>query len=144
MIQIKLKRLHPDAKLPTYAHPGDSGADLCAIRDDLVCPREVLRVGCGFAVEIPPGYEGQVRPRSGLASRGLTVANSPGTIDCQYRGEVQVLLYNHDVEPFYVRKGDRIAQLVITPVAQASFVEAEELSATERGASGIGSTGVNS
>lgn len=141
MIPIKVKKLHPDATLPTYAHPGDAGADLYAVRDDVVLSHEILRVGCGFALEIPPGYEGQVRPRSSLALRGITVANAPGTLDPSYRGEVQVLLYNRGAEPFYVSKGDRVAQLVIVPVTRAAFQETEELEPSERGEGGFGSSG---
>jgi dUTP pyrophosphatase len=109
----------------------------------VLLPGERRLIPTGYAVAIPPGFEGQVRPRSGLALRhGVTVLNAPGTVDSDYRGELQVLLVNHGTEAFVVKRGDRIAQLVICPVAEAELAEVEALEATSRGAGGYGSTGV--
>jgi dUTP pyrophosphatase len=145
-IQVKVKRLHPDARLPTMATPGSACFDLYAGPDDKWILYEDKRtiVGTGIAVEIPRGYEGQVRSRSGLATKGIVVANSPGTIDCDYRGEVKVIIWNLGgwyPNRWIVHPGDRIAQLAIRPVPMAEMVEAEELSSTERGNGGFGSTG---
>lgn len=125
--------------------PGAAAADLrAALRGPLtIAPGAFAMVSTGLRLEIPPGYEGQVRPRSGLAARqGVTLLNSPGTIDSDYRGIVQVLLVNHGQEPFTVSHGDRIAQLIIAPVTAANYVGAEKLGDSERGGSGFGSTGV--
>ena len=131
--------------LPTYARSGDAGLDLRAATWGASIPAGGGRrlIATGFAVELPPGFEGQIRPRSGLALKhGVTVLNSPGTIDQSYRGEIGVILINHGSEPFMVSRGDRIAQLVIAPVATVVAVEAAELTASERGSGGFGSTGV--
>jgi len=131
--------------LPEYASTGAAGADLAAGVDDelVLAPGSRLAIPTGLVLAIPEGFEGQVRPRSGLALRfGITVANAPGTVDSDYRGEVKVILVNLGDEPFVVRRGDRIAQLVIAPVVRAGFVELGELSATGRGEGGFGSTGV--
>lgn len=133
------------AVLPTYQTAGAAGADVCACLPEPVVlgPGERAVVPTGLSFEIPPGYEIQVRPRSGLAARkGVTVLNSPGTIDSDYRGEVKVILVNLGTEAFTVAHGDRIAQLVVAPVERARFEAAEGLSATERGSGGFGSTGV--
>jgi dUTP pyrophosphatase len=136
-----------DLPLPGFATPGSAGADLrAAIEGEwLLEPGARVRVPTGFALAIPPGYEGQVRPRSGLAlAHGLTLPNAPGTIDSDYRGELQVILHNAGSEPFRLRRGDRIAQLVIAPVASPAFEEVDDaaaLGATERGAGGFGHTG---
>jgi len=107
-----------------------------------LAPGERRLVPTGFAIALPPGYEAQVRPRSGLAIKhGVTCLNSPGTIDCDYRGEVQVILINHGQEPFVIRRGERIAQMLIAPVTRAAWREAETLEETARGAGGFGSTG---
>ena len=130
--------------LPTYMSAGAAGADVvAAVVDDLVLvPGGRALVPAGFAVEVPQGYEVQVRPRSGLALKhGVTVLNAPGTIDSDYRGPVGVLLVNLGAEPFVVRRGDRIAQLVVAPVVQAAFGEARALAASARGDGGFGSTG---
>jgi dUTP pyrophosphatase len=137
---VKFKRLHPDAVVPKYQHPGDAGMDLTAIKNAVVMPEAVVCIPTGFAISLPPGYEAQVRSRSGLSIRGVVVANSPGTIDSMYSGEVKVIVRNHG-ELFTIHKGDRIAQLVIARVAQAQIVEVAELPETERGAGGFGSTG---
>ena len=132
------------AALPSYQTAGAAGADVCAcLNKPLVLePGQRALVPTGLSFEIPDGYEVQVRPRSGLAARhGVTVLNSPGTIDSDYRGEVQVILVNLGTERFTISHGDRIAQLVITPVIPPGFAEAEELSDTFRGEGGFGSTG---
>jgi dUTP pyrophosphatase len=133
-----------DLPLPAPATPGAAGLDLrAAVDGELVIePGARALVPTGLRVAIPDGYEGQVRPRSGLAWRhGITLPNTPGTIDCDYRGEVQVILLNTGREPVTVRRGDRIAQLVIGPVVRARFEEVAELDATERGERGFGSSG---
>lgn len=134
----------PAARLPSYQSAGAAGADLHAHLDaDLVIePGGRALVPTGLHVEIPPGFEGQVRPRSGLAAdSGVTVLNAPGTIDSDYRGEIRVILVNLGAAAYRVRRGDRIAQLVIAPVARAAFLRASEVGATERGSGGFGSTG---
>jgi dUTP pyrophosphatase len=139
--------LDADLPLPTAATPGSAGADLVAAveKEVVLQPGERIAVPTGFALAIPPGYEGQVRARSGLALRhGVTLPNAPGTIDSDYRGEVHVLLHNAGDAPFVVERGDRIAQLVVAPVVRAEFVEVEvpgELGATGRGDGGFGHTG---
>ena len=132
--------------LPEHASPGSAGLDLrAAIDDELnVEPGERVQIPTGLILELPSGWEGQVRPRSGLALRhGVTLLNTPGTIDSDYRGEVQVILVNLGQEDFRVTRGDRIAQLVVAPVSQVSVVEAESLGSTPRGDGGFGSTGVD-
>jgi dUTP pyrophosphatase len=130
--------------LPAYMSHGAAGADVVAAveRDLVLAPGERAVVPTGFALEVPPGYEVQVRPRSGLAAKhGVTCLNSPGTIDSDYRGPVGVVLVNLGREPFVVRRGERIAQLIVAPVVQAAFREVEALAATPRGQGGFGSTG---
>jgi dUTP pyrophosphatase len=131
-------------KIPEYKTPGSAGADLCALLDSplVLLPLERRLVPTGLSVEIPEGYEMQVRPRSGLALKnGITVLNTPGTIDSDYRGEIGIVLVNLGSDAFEIRNGDRIAQGVIAPVSQGRFVEAEILGETERGVGGYGSTG---
>jgi dUTP pyrophosphatase len=132
-----------DAALPRYALPGDAGADLTAAEDVELAPFQRALVGTGVAVAIPEGYAGFVHPRSGLAHRlGLSMVNAPGTIDAGYRGEIKVNLINLDpTTPIALRRGDRIAQLVVQPVVRARFVLVEQLPDSERGAGGHGSTG---
>jgi dUTP pyrophosphatase len=145
---VKLKRL-PEGEglpLPTYMTLHAAGADLFAAvdRDLTLEPGERALVPTGFAIAVPEGYEAQVRPRSGLALRnGVTCLNSPGTIDADYRGPLGVILANLGNEPFVVRRGDRIAQLVVAPVARAEFFEFEELPETARAEGGFGSTGIS-
>ena len=144
MIEIKLFRLpHGDGlPLPRYASEDAVGLDVSAAEDLILQPGERHAVATGFAIEIPRGYEVQVRPRSGLAIKsGITCLNTPGTIDSDYRGEVKVILINLGQEPFGVRRGERIAQLVPAPVLRADFVEVGELGDTQRGSGGFGSTG---
>jgi len=139
-----VSRLRDDAVLPAYQSQAAAGMDLVAAVDTplTIAPGGRAAVGTGLAFAIPLGYEGQVRPRSGLAiKRGLTVVNAPGTIDADYRGEVKVLLVNLGAEAIVIEPGMRVAQLVIAPVVQAQLVEADELPATQRGAGGFGSTG---
>jgi len=147
MLQIRVKRLpHAEGlELPSYATEHSAGLDLRAAVDQPVTLRPLERalIPTGFVFEIPPGYEGQIRPRSGLALRkGITLLNSPGTIDADYRGEVRILLINLGQEAVTIERGERIAQMIIAPVSRVMLVEVEELSATERGCGGFGSTGL--
>jgi dUTP pyrophosphatase len=146
-VKILITRLGgADLAAPRYASDGAVGLDLSAAVDAplTIAPGRRCLVPTGWAVAIPPGWEGQVRPRSGLALRhGVTVLNAPGTIDPDYRGELKVLLVNHGDEAFVVSRGDRVAQLVICPVGRAELVEVEALDETPRGAGGYGSTGVS-
>ena len=143
MVQISITRLDPELPLPLYAHPGDAGADLHAAVEVTLQPGERALVPTGIAMALPEGYVGLVHPRSGLAARhGISIVNAPGTIDAGYRGEVQVCLVNTDrSEPFTVRRGDRIAQLVVQRCETALFEESAELPGSARGAGGYGSTG---
>lgn len=143
-VPVAVRRLHPQARLPLYATELAAGCDLAAALDEpvVVSPGRTCRIPTGLAIALPPGYEAQVRPRSGLAARhGLTVLNAPGTVDADYRGEIQVLLVNLGPEPVTIAPGDRIAQLVVAPVARAHFIEVESLPPTPRGEGGFGSTG---
>lgn len=143
MVQIPVRRLDPELPLPSYAHPGDAGADLHAAVDCHLAPGARALVPTGLALALPEGYVGLVHPRSGLAARhGITIVNAPGTIDAGYRGEISVCLLNTDREQeFTVRRGDRIAQLVLQRVETADFVETDDLGGSARGAGGYGSTG---
>lgn len=145
-MRLRIRRLPgaSDLPLPAPASAGSSGVDLRAAVDGerVLAPGERLLVATGLALEIPPGWEGQVRPRSGLALRhGIAMVNSPGTIDSDYRGEVGVILINLGSEPFTVRRGDRIAQLVIAPVERVEWEEVEALAESPRGGGGFGSSG---
>ena len=140
---VAFKRLADEAVLPAYAHPGDAGMDLCSVQSLVIPPGGRALVPTGLAMALPSGYEAQVRPRSGLAlKRGVTVLNTPGTIDEGYRGEVGVVLANFGDTDFVVEKGDRIAQMVIAPVTRAEIVEVSQVDETDRGTGGFGSTGV--
>ena len=142
-VEIRVKRLNPDARIPKAAKVGDVAFDLYSVIDYDIKPGERYAVPTGIAVEIPIGYEGEVRPRSGLALKeGLTVLNTPGTIDSGYRGEVKTIMINHSDKPFQITKGMRISQLAIRPVPEVTFIEVDELSDTDRGEGGFGSTGV--
>jgi dUTP pyrophosphatase len=139
---LKVKRLTPDAHVPRYAHEGDAGLDLFANQHVDLAPGESAIVKTGVSIELPPGTEGQVRPRSGMAARhAVTVLNTPGTIDEGYRGEVGVILINHGRAPFTVEQGMKIAQLVVAPVTRVTVETADNLSDTHRGEGGFGSTG---
>lgn len=143
-VTIELKRLpHGEGlTLPAYATDGAAGMDVVSAEDVTLDPGQRHPVATGLAMAIPHGYEIQVRPRSGLALKhGITVPNTPGTIDSDYRGELKVIMINHGNEPFVIARGDRVAQLVVAPVTQGQWLEVEELDATERGAGGFGSTG---
>ena len=142
---IKIQLLDPEIPLPTRAHAGDAGADLCATEDITLEPGQRAVVGTGIAIALPEGTVGLVHPRSGLAARqGLSIVNSPGTIDAQYRGEIKVCLINLDrVSPIEITRGMRIAQLVIQRVELVDFVEVAQLDETVRGSSGYGSTGTH-
>lgn len=144
-VEVRVKRLNHGAglPLPDYASTGAAGMDICAAESLVLRAGRRHAVATGFAFAIPDGYEVQVRPRSGLALKhGITCLNTPGTIDCDYRGEVKVILANLGEEDFQITKGDRIAQLVVAPVTHAAMVEVDEIDETARGAGGFGSTGV--
>jgi len=146
-VEIRLKRLpHGDGlPVPAYATAGAAGMDVVAAEDVELAPRGRHAVATGFAMAIPEGFEVQVRPRSGLALKnGISLPNTPGTIDSDYRGELKIIMINLGEEAFAIRRGDRIAQLVVAPVQLAAFAEVEELDDTARGAGGFGSTGVAS
>ncbi len=142
-ISIGVKQLDPDLPMPAYAHPGDAGADLYAAANVDLPPGSWAKVPTGIAIELPDGYVGLVHPRSGLAARlGVTVLNAPGTVDSGYRGEIMVILINHDHDNLVkIARGDRIAQLVVQRVERAHFHRVDVLSDTVRGAGGHGSTG---
>ena len=143
-VPVPVKRLpHGEGlELPAYATEGAAGMDVLAAEDVTLAPGARHAVATGLAVAIPPGFEIQVRPRSGLALKhGISVPNTPGTIDSDYRGELKVILINHGTDSFEVRRGDRVAQLVLAPVTRANWLPVEELDETERGAGGFGSTG---
>lgn len=141
--ELAVQRLHPEAVLPAYAHPGDAGLDLAALHALRLEPGERAAVPTGLAVAVPDGWVGLIHPRSGLAlRRGLTVANAPGTVDAGYRGEVRVLLINLGAEAVELAAGDRVAQLLLQRVGRARVVEVDGLPATGRGGGGFGSTGV--
>lgn len=139
---LGFKRIHPDAVLPAYAHPSDAGMDVRSVEELVIPAGKRALVHTGLIVLLPPLYEAQVRPRSGLALKfGVTVLNTPGTIDSGYRGEIGVILANFGDADFIVKKGDKIAQLVIAPVTQPEVCEVSEIDETDRGAGGFGSTG---
>ena len=143
-ILLPIKRLDPDVELPGYAYAGDAGLDLRANEDIVLKPFERRLVSTGLAIAIPEGYAGFVQPRSGLALRkGLSMANTPGLVDAHYRGELKVCAVNLDSEiPIEIKKGERIAQLVIQKVPVVDLVEVDELDETDRGAGGFGSSGL--
>jgi dUTP diphosphatase len=143
-LPVAVQRLDRDLPLPSYAHPGDAGADLVTTVDLVLEPGERALVPTGIAIALPDGYVALVHPRSGLAARhGLSIVNTPGTIDAGYRGEIKVLLVNHDrSQPVVLRRGDRVAQLVVQRFERAVFTEVEALPESVRGVGGYGSTGV--
>jgi dUTP pyrophosphatase len=141
-MQLNVKKLTPEATLPSYAREGDAGLDLFAAAQVVIPPGKSALVPTGIAIELPSGTEAQVRPRSGLALKhSLTVLNTPGTVDEGYRGEVGVILINHGASAFTVERGMKIAQMVVSSRIQVAVVEVAELSDTQRGAGGFGSTG---
>jgi dUTP pyrophosphatase len=146
-IIIRIARVNPsdtEIPLPSYATTGSSGMDICSAMEMSIEPGTTALVPSGFIIEVPPGYEAQVRPRSGLAIKhNIGILNSPGTIDSDYRGELKVILTNFGKEPFTIHHGDRIAQLVIAPVVRATWKEVEAVQQTDRGAGGFGHTGTS-
>lgn len=145
-VPVRVKRLDPRAILPEYKSDLAAGMDLSACMGEgekiTIGPKQIVMVRCGFAMALPEGFEAQVRPRSGLASKfGVTLPNAPGTVDADYRGEMMVPLINHGPEPFVVEHGTRVAQMVIAPVSRAAMAVVDELDTTARGAGGFGSTG---
>jgi dUTP pyrophosphatase len=143
MVDVLIRRIDAEAPVPEYAHPGDAGADLVTTVDLVLAPGERALVPTGVAIALPAGYAAFVHPRSGLAARhGLSIVNAPGTIDAGYRGEIKVLLVNHDpTSELRLRRGDRVAQLVVQRVELARFVEVTRLPGSDRGDGGYGSTG---
>ena len=143
-LKVRFRRIRAGALLPRYMTEGAAGMDLAFAGDAplAIAPGQRVAVPIGFAMEMPAGFEAQIRPRSGLALRhGLTVANAPGTIDSDYRGEIQVLLVNLGIEPVTISPGDRVAQMIIAPVVRAEIQETTELAGSARGAGGFGHTG---
>ncbi|MFC8383977.1 dUTP diphosphatase [Nocardia sp. NPDC057272] len=140
---IPLRRLDPGIPVPTRAHPGDAGVDLCTTEDVIIEPGERVLVGTGIAIALPMGTVGLIHPRSGLAAKaGLSVVNTPGTVDAGYRGEIKVCLINHDPRTaIELRRGDRIAQLLVQRVELVDFAEVDDLDETARGSGGYGSSG---
>lgn len=141
-VQIRVLPHGVGLELPSYQTAGSAGCDLRAATEVTLAPGAWAPVPCGFAMALPDGWEAQVRPRSGLAAKhGVTVLNAPGTIDADYRGEVQALLVNLGAEPFVIQRGERIAQLVVAPVTQVAWNAVDDLPPTDRGSGGFGSTG---
>jgi dUTP pyrophosphatase len=139
-MELRVKRIHPDAKIPTYGHPGDAGMDLFAVVDRTLAPGEVFAVPTGIQVAIPAGFVGLIWDKSGISLKG--VHRLAGVVDAGYRGEVQVVMINLGKEPFALKKGMKIAQLLIQPVAAVTIVESDTLDDTSRGEGGFGSTGL--
>lgn len=141
-VTVGFKKLDLNAIMPTYGSAEAAGADLYALDEMVIHCGQREMVPTGLAIELPVGFEAQVRPRSGLAAKhGISVVNTPGTIDSDYRGEIKVILINHGHSSFWIKPGDRIAQLVVVPVFRANFIEKAELGSTDRGVGGFGSTG---
>jgi len=146
MIEVKVKKLHPNAIVPLYMTEHAAGMDLCTVIDQpvVLAPGERTLLPTGLAMEIPPGYEGQVRPRSGLAlKKGIALVNSPGTIDADYRGEIGIIIINHGNEAVEIMPGDRVAQLIVAPVTRATLIEVADLNDTGRNSGGFGHTGLS-
>ena len=143
-MEVKVKKIHEDAKIPAYAHEGDSGMDLYSVEETVLQPNETKLVKTGLQIAVPKGFEAQVRPKSGLAAKfGITVLNTPGTVDSGYRGEVMVILINHGKEEYKIEKGKKIAQMVIAKVEEAKVEVVENLDDTTRKDGGFGSTGLD-
>lgn len=141
-VKLKVKRLNSDAILPRYEHRGDAGLDLFSVEDYNIKPGERVLIKTGISVEFPVGYELQIRPRSGLAlKKGISIVNTPGTVDAGYRGEIGVILINHGEEDVKINKGDKIAQAVLNEIRYAIIDEVDELGDSSRGEGGFGSSG---
>jgi dUTP pyrophosphatase len=142
-MKLKIKKIHPEAKTPHYAHPGDAGLDLFSVQEAELLPGSSQLIRTGIVIELPNGMEAQIRPRSGLALKHqITILNTPGTIDAGYRGEIGVIMINHGKEPFHIHKGMKIAQMVIQRVIRVDVEVVDELSQSLRGTDGFGSSGV--
>ena len=142
MVKVKIKKIKDNAIIPKYAHEGDAGVDLYSTEEYILKPGERVLVSTGIKIAIPRGYEAQVRPKSGLAVKhGISIVNTPGTIDADYRGEIGIITINLGQEDFKIKKGKKIAQMVFNKVEEAEFEETEELEETTRGQGGFGSTG---
>lgn len=142
-ITVGIKKIHPDAKIPVYISSGASGADVFSVVDKDILPNSYCAIDTGFALEMPHGIEAQIRPRSGIAGKyGVTILNSPGTIDFDYRGEIKILLINHGNTIFKIRKGMRIAQMVFSSVKHIDFKVKDKLDETDRGSGGFGHSDV--
>ena len=142
IVPVKIEKVDPHAIIPTYAHTDDACCDLYIVEDYIVRPKQRLLLRTGIAIEIPTGYELQIRPRSGLAwKHGLTLVNAPGTVDTQYRNEIKLLIVNLGKKPVSLKRGDRAAQMCIKPVYKIKFEEVDKLSESDRGLGGWGSTG---
>ncbi|MCB9358323.1 dUTP diphosphatase [Candidatus Woesearchaeota archaeon] len=143
-MEVKITKIKDNATIPAYAKPGDAGVDLCSTESYTIKPGERELISTGIKIALPDGYEAQVRPRSGLAIKnGISIVNTPGTIDSGYRGEIGVILINHGKEDFVIEPGMRIAQMIINKFEHVSFKEVEELDETERGEGGFGHSGHN-
>ena len=141
-IKVKFKKVHEKAQVPVYMRPNDCCCDLFSVEEVTIVPGQRKLIDTGIAIELPVGFEAQIRPRSGNAwKQGVTVLNAPGTIDSDYIGNIKVLLINHGTNYFKIEIGDRIAQMKFSPVYTGTFIEVDELGGTERGAGGFGSTG---
>lgn len=143
MVKVKIKRIKEDAMIPKYAHENDAGVDLYSTESYMLKPGDRVLVSTGIKIALPPGYEAQIRPRSGLALKyGITVCNTPGTIDSGYRGEIKVILINLGKKEFKIEKGMKIAQMIVNKVEKIEFEEVPKLDKTKRNEGGFGSTGV--
>ena len=142
-MNLKIMKIHENAIIPNYVHKGDAGMDLYSIEETIIKSNEIKLISTGLKTEIPLNYEIQIRPKSGLAIKhGITVLNSPGTIDSGYRGEIKVILINHSEKDFLIEKNSKIAQMVLKKVEQAEIIEVTELNETTRSTGGFGSTGL--
>ena len=144
MVEVKIQKIKKDAIIPQYAHKGDAGVDLHSTEDYLLRPGDRVLVSTGIKIALPKGYEAQIRPKSGLALKnGISVVNTPGTIDAGYRGEVGVIIINHGKEDYKVEKGKKIAQMILNKMEEARFEEVNSLDETSRNSGGFGSTGLH-
>ena len=141
MVDVKVKKLNPEAMLPNYAHEGDAGLDFYSCEDTIIYPNERKLVSTGISMEFPKGYVALVWDKSGIASK-KGVETMAGVIDCHYRGEIKILLHNNDKEPYEIKKSQKIAQILIQPVERVNIIEVNELTSTQRGEGGFGSTGL--